>query len=633
MNAGVNVDNVSGKDDNYKLTDLVAVEKLQQIQDSFAEASQVASTITDLAGIPITQPSNHSDVCKMIRASSKGAANCKKSAAILGAEAARTMRPLHQKCMSCGFTDAAAPIIVNGKHIANWLIGQYYIRDVDDTSIRKYAREIDANEHKMATALQAMPKISEEKFTKVLSFLWLMANEISAMGYQNLLQKRQTEELQKVQNQLEKHKNELEKLVADRTSALIQLNKKLSDEIEIKDKVQKEQSRLIAAIENAAEAIIITDADARIIYVNPSFTKITGYTADEIKGKKPSILKSGLHDDEFYQQFWRTILSGEIWQGRFRNRNKDGTIGAADTTITPIKDTNGEIINFVGVKRDVTKEIEMERQLQQVSKLESIGTLAAGIAHEINTPIQYVRDNTKFLEEALQDLADLDGLHKTLVETVEKKKLFPTEVGKIREFSEEIDLEFLTKETSKAVEGALEGLERISLIVQAMKEFSHPGSSDKQPEDINKIIESTLMVSRNEWKNCANIDFTADQKLPQVPLISGQFKQVILNLIVNAAQAITEKSSIESPEKGKITITTAYYSDNVRISIKDSGIGIPDSILENIFDPFFTTKEVGKGTGQGLTLAFKTIVDVHGGHIDVQSKLGVGTEFIITLPY
>ncbi len=616
----------------YSLTDLVSIDKLQKIQDAFAEASQVASTITDLEGIPITTPSNHSDVCKMTRASRKGAAKCKKSAEVLGAEAARTMRPFHQKCLSCGFTDAAAPIIVDGKHIANWLIGQYYIRDVDEQHIREFAREIDTDEDKMAEALRSMPKISKAKFENVLSFLWLMANEISAMGYQNLLQRKQTEELERVKLQLEKHKNELEELVAERTSALLKLNEKLSREIELKVKVEKEQSRLIAAIENAAEAIIITDAAANIIYVNPSFEKITGYSADEIRGKNPNLFKSGLHDEKFYQEFWKTILSGQVWKGRFSNKNKDGSICEADTTVTSIKDADDNITNFVAVKRDVTKEMELERQIQQKSKLESIGTLAAGIAHEINTPVQYVRDNTKFLEDAIKDLTELDALYQRLITTAEDKQLFPEEVRKIQEFAEEIDVDFLSEETSKAVEGALEGLERISTIVQAMKEFSHPGGNEKQPEDINILIERTLLISRNEWKHFADVDFLKNPTLPSVPVISGQFKQVILNLLVNAAHSIAEKVSGKIDEKGIITITSDFDDENIRIRVKDSGTGIPESLLERIFDPFFTTKEVGEGSGQGLSMAYTTIVEGHGGKIDVQSEVGIGTEFILTIP-
>ena len=165
----------------FSLTELVELEKLQQIQDAFAESSQVAATIIDLDGTPITRSSNHSQVCTMIRITEKGLANCMLSGRHLGREAARRMQLFHQACLSCGFTDAAAPIVVNGVHIATWMIGQYHVGNVDEERIRHYAREIGTSEEKMVGAFHDMPKISTERFEKILRFLWLMANEISNM--------------------------------------------------------------------------------------------------------------------------------------------------------------------------------------------------------------------------------------------------------------------------------------------------------------------------------------------------------------------------------------------------------------------------------------------------------------------
>ncbi len=184
-----NKKNSTGK---YSLSDLIHVEKLQEIQDSFAEAHGVASTITELDGTPITRPSNHSQVCTMVRATKLGLSLCIESGEHLGLEAAKIMQPIHQKCLSCGFTDAAAPIVVAGQHIANWLIGQNHIRGVDEKRIREFSQKIGADEDKMASAFHQMPKISTEQFEKILEFLWLMANEISNMGYLNLQQKKQT---------------------------------------------------------------------------------------------------------------------------------------------------------------------------------------------------------------------------------------------------------------------------------------------------------------------------------------------------------------------------------------------------------------------------------------------------------
>lgn len=616
----------------YALTDLVSLEKLQKIQDTFAEASEVASTITDVRGFPITRASNHSKVCTMIRASVKGLANCLLSGEHLGREAAKRMEPFHQKCLSCGFTDAAAPIIVNGEHIANWLIGQYHVRDVDEHRIREYSRQIEVDEEEMVRAFHDMPKLTTERFESILSFLWLMANEISAMGHTNLMLQRQAEELEDARQKLEAHQEILEERVEERTAELEQSNRNLQMEIRRKEEVQREQSMLLTAIENVAEGICITDTTPIIKYANPAFERMTGYTSKELKGKNPKILKSGYHDEQFYREFWQTLSEGNTWSGRLRNRRKDGTVYQEDCTVSPVKDTEGRIIDYIAVKRDVTQELEMERQLQQMSKLESIGTLAAGIAHEINTPVQFVTDNTRFLEEALRDLLDLQQKQKNLMAVVAQEEKFVQEVKAIESFAEEIDLAYLEEEMGKAVDSSLDGLERIASIVKAMKDFSHPGGKEKERANVNELIKNTVEVSRNEWKYHAEVELELDPELPSLLLLSGQFKQVVLNLIVNAAQAIEEKKKIHPEVSGQISIATRHNEECVIVVVKDNGCGIPEKVIDKVFDPFFTTKTVGKGTGQGLSLAYNSIVEGHGGSLQVSSEPDVGTEFTITLP-
>ncbi|SHO52922.1 PocR ligand-binding domain-containing protein [Desulfopila aestuarii] len=611
---------------NYTLPDLVSLELLQRIQDSFAIANQVASTITDVNGNPITRFSNHSGVCKIVRNSEKGLANCIRSAEALGQQAAETQKPFYKKCLSCGFADAAAPIIVDGHHIANWLIGQYYIGDVDDKRIIEYAAEIDVDPDSMLLAFQEMPRLSRERFEKILDFLWLMANEISRMGYLNLKLKQQAEELEITRQQLMQQKSDLELAVADRTQELQDVNLTLRQELVQKDRIQQQQNRLLTAIEKLGEAIAITDVDGNIIYINPAFTDITGYSTEEVIGQNPRILKSGRHSNSFYREFWQTVISKGTWSGRFINKRKDGTIYTEESTVSAVRDENSKVISYVAIKRDISKELELERQLLQAVKLESIGTMAAGIAHEINTPVQYIGSNLEFLQDAFADLQEF-------VTYIEQQQP-PSGTPEISNKLEEIDWEYLNEEIPKTFEQSKEGIHQISSIVLAMKEFAHPGTRAMAPADLNKILQSVMTVSRNEWKYVATIATDFQDRLRDVPCLADEISHVLLNIIVNAAQAIAEQQqgNANAP-KGQITITTRAEGDSAVIIIADNGPGISAEILDKIFDPFFTTKSVGKGTGQGLAIAYDTVVNKHGGTINCTSAEGLGAEFRITLPF
>lgn len=619
-------------DEFYAITDLIDLEKLQQIQDAFAEANSVASTLTDIEGVPITRPSNHSKVCDLIRATEKGLINCIFSGKQLGKEAREKQKSIHQKCSSIGFTDAAAPIVVNGKHIANWLIGQYYVGEVDQVRVKEYAKEIGANPEDMIRAFEKMPKMSLQEFEKKLVFLEVMARELSLMGYQNLLQRQQNAELNRIKEQLEKYQFQLESLVEERTAALQQANQQLTAEIIQKNKMQKRQNRLITAIESAAESIIITSPAGKIIYVNPAFEQLTGYSPREVIGKTPRILKSGFQDEIFYSNLWQTILAGKTWVGRFTNKKKDGTFYQEESTISPVKDDHGKVVNFVAVKKDITKEIELEAQLHQAQKLESIGILAAGMAHEINTPIQYLLSNTQFLKEVLDDFVEMQTSYETLVDAASTAGAFSEQVAVITRLAGEKDLEYLKIEADSALTQSLEGINRISSIITAMKEFALPDSAEKLPENLNKIIKSTIEMSRSQWQDLAEIELDLDVELPLVPLMAGSFKQILLDMMSNATFALAEKISSEHLQKGRITITTRKVGEQVELRLADTGIGISDTIIDKIFDPFFTTKPVGKGRGQGLSVAHGTIVDQHSGSIKVSSIQGEGTEFIIVLP-
>jgi len=285
------------------------------------------------------------------------------------------------------------------------------------------------------------------------------------------------------------------------------------------------------------------------------------------------------------------------------------------------------------LSREIDERARMEAQLVQAQKLESIGQLAAGIAHEINTPVQYIGDNVRFLDGAFADINGAFPAMGDLLKAATDGSVPPEQVANAKEALRKSDVEFHSEEIPKAIAQTLEGVDRVAKIVSAMKEFSHPGSKEKTLTDLNHAIRTTLTVANNEFKYVANLTENFDGDLPPVPVLPGEFNQVILNLVVNAAHAIGEKmNSAGNGEKGTITVLTRRDREQAEIRISDTGGGIPENIRHKIFDPFFTTKEVGKGTGQGLAIARSTIEDKHGGTLTLETVTGQGTTFIIRLP-
>jgi PAS domain S-box-containing protein len=288
---------------------------------------------------------------------------------------------------------------------------------------------------------------------------------------------------------------------------------------------------------------------------------------------------------------------------------------------------DGRCVRIVGAIQDVTQQKRLEAELAQSQKLESIGQLAAGIAHEINTPTQFIGNNVEFVSESVVEIFDLAQRIRVMAERgsgpVTAEELLATMQG--------VDLPYLLAEVPLAIKESQDGIERIKRIVGAMKEFSHP-AVEKTLMDINRAIDSTIIVASNEWKYVAEMVTHLDDYLPSVSVMPGSFNQVILNLIVNAAHAISEVADGGGRSKGTITISTRRVDHWAEVSIHDTGCGIPEKIRDRIFDPFFTTKPVGKGTGQGLALAHDVVVNKHGGAIAVESGAAQGTTFILRLP-
>ena len=408
-----------------------------------------------------------------------------------------------------------------------------------------------------------------------------------------------------------------------------------------------------SALDATTAHFMIADMRRRgwpIVYVNRAIAADHGYEPRELLGKSPIFLNPVELNTTALEEINRAMREGKTVRSNVISRRKDDSTFWAGITLAPIRDAEGNVTHYLGMGSDITarmEEQERARQLQAkltaemrerermasdlrlAQKLESVGRLAAGIAHEINTPIQYIGDSVQFLRSAQEEFERLLATYRTALQRITEGEAPTALLQSVREAQDGIDLEFLTSEIPKAFERTLDGVQRVAGIVRAMKEFAHPGHIEQSAANLNHAIETTLTVARNEYKYSAQVE-THLGDLPEVICNIGELNQVLLNLIVNAAHAIIESG--KDAGAGRIVIATERLRDQVRICISDNGCGIPKANLDKIFDPFFTTKEVGRGTGQGLALARSIVVEKHGGHIDVQSEPGVGTTFILSLP-
>lgn len=285
------------------------------------------------------------------------------------------------------------------------------------------------------------------------------------------------------------------------------------------------------------------------------------------------------------------------------------------------------------LRSEIKEREQIEVELRHAQKLESVGRLASGIAHEVNTPIQFVSDNVFFLRSAGQVLSQALIQTQAMITHARDRKLSADELAALEAMGHQEDLAYLQEEMPRAFEQTAEGLARVTEIVRAMREFAHPDTAEKTDADINRALVTTLAVARHEYRHVADIE-TSFASLPPVACHLGDLNQVFLNVIVNAAHAIGDrlKATGEEGARGTITIKTSALGDAVLIEIGDTGGGIPDEIQEKIFEPFFTTKEVGRGTGQGLAISRAIVVNKHGGALTFTTEVGRGTTFRIMLP-
>ncbi len=314
----------------------------------------------------------------------------------------------------------------------------------------------------------------------------------------------------------------------------------------------------------------------------------------------------------------------------FLGRRKDGTLFPVEIAVSEGRELDYPW--FTGIARDITRQKQLELQLRQSQKLEAIGHLAAGITHEISTPIQYVGDNLGFLQDAFDRLMDICESCETLSGACLSGNSAADQLSATAAQMKHGELGFLRAEVPQTIRQTREGVNRLAAIVSAMREFSHPGTGEKVLADINRAIESCVTIASTEWKYVTEVKMALDPHLPLVECLLGELKQVFLILIVNAAHAICDVVK-DHPEADRIiSISTHRSMDEVEIRVSDTGTGIRDSIRAKLFAPFFTTKDVGRGTGQGLAIARAIVCDRHGGSITFDTEVGVGTTFIIRLP-
>lgn len=383
---------------------------------------------------------------------------------------------------------------------------------------------------------------------------------------------------------------------------------------------QRNVQRKSAVVNNALDGIISLDSKGRITEFNPAAEAIFGLGRHDVIGQ-PFLKFLPKRYWELVVESLRAARGGDrhgLLNARTELMALDATGEEIPIELTLTADDINDWSMLTAFVRNMREQKQLETKLAHAQKMESIGQLAAGVAHEINTPNQYIGDNIEFLRDSLSTVRD--------AALKMKEGLDPTQMEKLWQ---EADLDYLLEETPKAVDHALEGVSRVGQIVKAMKDFSHPGTREKTESSINEIIMSTTTITRNEWKYHAKLELDLDPMIPNTLVHPGEIGQVVLNLIINSAHAIRDH---RKSHEGLIKIRTFQREGSIVIEVSDNGCGIPEKHRDRVFDPFFTTKGVGIGTGQGLAITHSVIVQHHQGDISLDTKDGEGTTIRITLP-
>lgn len=406
----------------------------------------------------------------------------------------------------------------------------------------------------------------------------------------------------------------LEEMIEEKTRSLYLIQEELRDSAAFMENV----------LDSILAAVVVTDGGDVINSVAGATCRLTGMAETDLIGRPLSYIINFADTEEEES----TFEQGSAHEGSLLTHAE----GAMSVLIThsDLTDEDNEVIGRVYTATDISQRKNLEVQLRHSQRLESIGQLAAGVAHEINTPIQFIGDSVRFLGDVFEDMMKLYDGYQPLKVSAYAQGDQPEVLEQLADIEEDADLAFIREEAPKALTRTLDGVDRVAAIVKALKQFSHPGSDDMAPANVNEIIETTLTVSKNEYRYSADLQLNLGE-VPDVVCNRGDLGQVFINLVVNAAHAIADQ--VETTDRrGIISVTSMPKDDGVLVTIGDTGGGIPPEIQERVFEPFFTTKEPGKGTGQGLSLAHNMIVGKHNGQLTFTVEPGIGTTFDIWIP-
>jgi PAS domain S-box-containing protein len=489
-----------------------------------------------------------------------------------------------------------------GKHFAfleNFLIDAEDYWHANSTGTLKSGLWIETDPSGRDCALEATAVSLGEKKILLLKLCWMAYAEKQYIIQKGRELGLEYHRIARLEEALQRAQVDLKDRIRRRTAKLSKANELLKQEIDERKRAEEGRILLATAIEHAAESIIITDTSGTIQYVNPAFEQTTGYRREDAIGRNPRILKSGKHEVAFYRTLWDRLTRGEVWSGRFTNLKKDGTSYEVDETISPVFDISGNITNYVAVKRDVTQEIKLEKQLNQAQKMEAIGTLAGGIAHDFNNILGVIIG-----------YAELAKTHDTHNPRLKRN-----------------------------LEGVLKASNRARELVSQILTLARQSEQQLQPLKLGPVVKEALRFLRASLPSTIEIRQEIWTSSDTVLSNATQVHQILINLCTNAAHSMREKGGIL-----EVSLTEARFDPEdvllypdlkpghyLRLSVSDTGHGVDPSLMERIFDPYFTTKAPGEGTGMGLAVV-QGIVKSQGGQVTVYSEVGKGSVFHVFLP-